>query len=189
MSCMFWTLHIEKSVENIKVATTAGTSFSFHSFFVYLFICLGKSMIAEVMTFVMKGWYQPGIPAVRINRQSFAIWLSRMRLIVPHKCRIKWSVCSRSSWNNGLFAFSTLVLILLLRVRWLIGLARSWSHHAPLSHCKNPTDPVGVRVMSSLSWRVSCRVLGTVRTPPVFLQLVAWVSSKHWLETWGQGFG
>lgn len=26
-------------------------------------------MTTEVMTFVMKGWYQPGIPAVRINRK------------------------------------------------------------------------------------------------------------------------
>lgn len=83
-------------------------------------------MMTEVMTFVMKGWYQPGIPAVRINRKSFAIWLSRMKLIAPHKCRIKWSVYSRDSWNNLLFAFPTLVLVLLLRVRWLIGLARSW---------------------------------------------------------------
>lgn len=99
------------------------------SFFFCLFIYLPRnSMITKVMTFVMKGWYQPGIPAVRINRKSFAIWLSGMKLIAPHKYRIKWSVCSRSSWNNLLFAFSTLVLILLLRVRWLIGLARSWSH-------------------------------------------------------------
>lgn len=64
-------LHREKC-KNSKVATTPGTRFSFHSF-VYLFIFLGHSMMTEVMTFVMKGWYQPGIPAVRVNRKSFAI--------------------------------------------------------------------------------------------------------------------
>lgn len=118
-------------------------------------------MMTEVMTFVTKGWHQPGIPAVRINRKSFAIWLSRMKLIAPHKCRIKWSVYSRDSWNNLLFAFPTLVLVLLLRVRWLIGLARSWSHHPPLSCCKSPTGPGGVHAMLSLYWRRSCCVLGT----------------------------
>lgn len=150
-------------------------------------------MMTEVMTFVMKGWHQPGIPAVRINRKSFAIWLSRMKLIAPHKCRIKWSVYSRDSWNNLLFAFPTLVLVLLLRVRWLIGLARSWSHHPPLSCCKSLTGLGGVHAMLSLYWRRSCCVLGTGLTEypggVFFLELVAWGSFKYWLEAWGQGSG